>query len=1027
MSTKKIFLGRVAAIIFFLLATNLILIYPSITSAEIKGLQISSLVISPATGLKEGMTINFKATIKNTSTENAQNVVVRFFVDDKQIGEKTITKIYKNSSTYVTQSYTLPNGSVGEHRALAMIGGKTPSLLPQEEKIKSPEIKFTVLPISPDLSIVPNDISFYPANIKGGDKVTLKAKVKNIGTDPVKNFKVAFYFNKEKIFEKTISSLGKNAYSTAVYQYQLPPNISGNQNFIVKIDEENTVSEIDEKNNEAEKIIPVNKAERDLIIDDIKPSPTNPKVGQNVTWQIKIKNIGNSDAKNFKVYFYANNQSNTPTTILTIDKLSKNQTVSRSIKWTVPSNISPAIGYTVRAVVDPENTVAETNESNNLKLYSLNLTAPDLKLEILKHFPDYTAYCSIYEENDKVYPPPGRSSMLTLCAQITNDNVMAVNNVKVVLYYRINNDTNLIKLGEKVIPTIPKKGIVPLYFEGNQPSNMPIGTKYHLVMKVDDSNAIVETNEENNTINAIRTLVAFPPRVQYPYLRVSVFNEVGDLLDGATVKLTDLSTNNTETKVASKSGTIYTDTGAVVFDARPAHANYKLEVSAPGYRTSVENLVFDTSESSVLEKMVYLDKKALVTGTVKNVNGQPIAGAKVKIEGIGLETKTDTQGKYGFLLNGNQSYTFRFLARGYERAIKSNYFVTPLANQILDQTLTNPYLTEYEYIEGVVTDDEGNPIVGADIYVTYPGTTGQTRIGATDQNGRFMFRFGRVGTWRVAIKKTGYVETDFLVDVPESKLGDEDFYNVTMYPPTTKGVAEKGAIFVSWHQQEGTPANAFFIPEYNVNVWWGVGRIKMKLGYETTNNQTKLNYLRVTARGDKWECHKVEGEGEISGSGIDIPITLAAGGCNDKITQIDVYRVAIESNGQEVWKSSEYWSTGSYDTNVNSRRFDLNNLPVNWNENLKVKVWLKVRQKNGDAGALAGYHLDRKLITWYPQKPPTTKIGTSWRQVGGYLLGILDNPLNAVANFTDLFTVQRFEQFEMTEVMPANFPDNIPE
>jgi len=145
------------------------------------------------------------------------------------------------------------------------------------------------------------------------------------------------------------------------------------------------------------------------------------------------------------------------------------------------------------------------------------------------------------------------------------------------------------------------------------------------------------------------------------------------------------------------------------------------------------------------------------------------------------------------------------------------------------------------------------------------------------------------------------------------------------------------------------------------------------------------------------------------------------------MTQIDVYRVAIESNGQEVWNSSQYWSTGSYDTNINSRTFDLNNLSVNWNENLKVKVWLKVRQKNGDAGALAGYHLDRKLITWYPQKPPTTKIGTSWRQIGGYLLGILDNPLNAVANFTDLFTVQRFEQFEMTEVMPANFPDNIPE
>ena len=106
----------------------------------------------------------------------------------------------------------------------------------------------------------------------------------------------------------------------------------------------------------------------------------------------------------------------------------------------------------------------------------------------------------------------------------------------------------------------------------------------------------------------------------------------------------------------------------------------------------------------------------------------------------------------------------------------------------------------------------------------------------------------------------------------------------------------------------------------------------------------------------------------------------------------------------------------------------MNNLAVNWNNNLKVKVWLRVQKKaaigtTGEgSGALSGYHMDKKLITWYPQKPPTTKIKTSWGQIGGYFLGILDNPINAVTGFTDIFTVEQFDQYEMVEVLPQDFP-----
>ena len=184
----------------------------------------------------------------------------------------------------------------------------------------------------------------------------------------------------------------------------------------------------------------------------------------------------------------------------------------------------------------------------------------------------------------------------------------------------------------------------------------------------------------------------------------------------------------------------------------------------------------------------------------------------------------------------------------------------------------------------------------------------------------------------------------------------------------------------------------------------------------------------VNVKGDNWECNKVEGDGAIETSAIDIPLTISAGSCSAKQTQMDVYKVAIESGGQEIWSDEGFWSSASDQLNTNTKVFTFNNQAVTWDSNFKVKMWVRVQKKavigtDGDgSGALSGYHLDKKLITWFPQKPPTTKISTSWRQVGGYFLGILDNPVNAVTGFMDMFTVDKFEQYTMDEVLPQNFP-----
>ncbi len=950
--------------------------------------------------VKPGDTVTFKALIRNSGTDKATNFKVRFFLNETQIYEKTVTSLIKNSKTTLSKSYKIPSTWVGG-QLFQVIVDPEKNVTELNEQNNQAEKKFEVLEADkPDLSVVSTDLSSTPKSVMGGDKINLKAVVKNIGLAAAKNFKVKFFFNGVAIYEKTYTNISKNGRVVATYTYILPANMNGAQIFKVTVDADNKIVESNEKNNEAETLINVVKAGRDLFIESLKPSPTKPKVGQQVSWKITVRNSGNAKANNIKVNFYGDNTSSNPTASLVIPNIAKNISTMKIVKWTVPANVSPAVNYTVRASVDPDNTIDETNETNNIKTASINLTAPDLKIE--KGINGYTSgphYNGVY---------------LAQWGKVFNDNVAPVNNVKVALYYYTGSSSaNPVKIAEENLGTLGKKAAREVYLQGTLPANLPLGTVVHVLMKVDYNNEIVETNEDNNVLAARRTVTEKPRTVQYPYLRIMVNNENGDPQNGVTVKLTNTATGGVETKTTG-SEAFYSSLGNVIFESRPDTANYLVEVSLAGYRTVTETYAFDKNVEATQERTINLDKKALVNGIITGPNGAPLSWARVRVEGTGLEALTDSQGKYGFLLNGG-TYTFRFIKEGYARLEETNKVIEPLSNVTLNKQMSPATVG---YISGTATDDEGNPLSNVDVWVN------GNLIRVTGSEGKFNFT-SSAGTKNFKFKRPNYVTVEFNQSIV---AGEEYDFSFTMYKPTTDNHTERGTTFVSWHQHEGTPANAFFIPEYNVDVWWGIGNVKMGLDYTKTDNNTKLTKLTIQVKGDNWECHKVEGEGEVETSAIDIPLTIAAGGCANKKTQLDVYKVAIVSDNVEVWSDDSFWTSASDPLNVTVKTFSLNNLSVAWNNNFKIKLWVRVQKKGvvgteGDgAGALAGYHLDKKLVTWYPQKPATTKFKTSWGQIGGYFLGILDNPVNAVASFTDLFTVEQFNQYTMEEVLPQNFP-----
>jgi hypothetical protein len=845
----------------------------------------------------------------------------------------------------------------------------------------------------PDLSVSTGDLKITPTSIKGGDKITLKATVANSGAVKASNVKVKFYFYGAEVYSKNIASISKKSKSVITYQYTLPLNLSGAAVFKVVVDPDKTIAESNENNNSAEINTTVNRAKIDLTIDSVKTGVAKPKVGQKVNIQVKVKNTGDTKASNIKLNIYLSDNVGNPNFTINIPSINKNSVSAKSFSWTVPNNI-PGVNYPIRAVADPDNTISETNEINNEKIYLLNLTAPDLLLE----------------QQDVNYKPrftyTGLNTMMNL--RVRNNNVAVIQNVKVgFFYYLPSNPDNLIKIGENDVGPIVKNWYKEFSLSGKIPTTVPIGSTVGLVAKLDYPGVIPETNEVNNVLDYLIAIREKPAQLSCPCLFINVSDEEGSPLNGATIKL-----NNSETKTTAN--------GNVIFENRPDSASYSISIVYPNYRSINQTLNYNKNSEDSTYFNYQLDKRALVSGTVKNTVGTILPWTNVRIEGTGLEAVTDLQGKYGFLLNGG-TYTIRFSHDGYNRVIVSNYVIPPLATQVLDETMTPG---TNAYFSGRVTDDEGNGLGNTDIFVN------NTMLGTTASDGHFDLNIIAGDNKKFTFKKPGFVNTEFTENI---KSGNEYNYDLVMYKPSTANHVERGTNIVSWHQHEGTPANAFFIPEYNVDIWWGLGRVKMGLDYNKSGNQTKINKLVVNVKGNEWECNKVEGEGSIETSAIDIPITIAAGSCSGKQTQMDVYKVAIESSGQDVWTSGEFWTSVSDPMNSNVKIFTLDNIPVIWDNNLKVKMWVRVQKKavvgtDGDgAGALVGYHLDKKLITWYPQKPATTKISTSWKQIGGYFLGILDNPVNAITGFMDMFTVDKFEQYTMEEVLPANFPGAPPE
>ncbi|MEV7971108.1 CARDB domain-containing protein [Sphaerisporangium sp. NPDC088356] len=211
---------------------------------------------------------------------------------------------------------------------------------------------------NPDLTVT--NLSWTPASPIETNAITLSATVKNSGTAASAADSVNLYVGGTLVGTVAVPALPVNG--TATVTYNLGTRPAGSYPVSATVDADNTVFEQNETNNSLTAASPLVVTEApgpDLQVLSISSNPSNPAVGAAVTFNVAVKNRGNTAASVTTVtrLVVGGTTLNTNTPAIAAGATAN---VAISGSWTATSG-----GATITATADATNVVTETNETNN--------------------------------------------------------------------------------------------------------------------------------------------------------------------------------------------------------------------------------------------------------------------------------------------------------------------------------------------------------------------------------------------------------------------------------------------------------------------------------------------------------------------------------------------------------------------------------------------------------------------------------------------------------------------------------------
>ena len=339
-------------------------------ATRLADLTVSDIALSPGSpAVGEEVTVSVR--LDNIGDGDAPDSTVRLFVDDVEYGEAaTLPALSAGSSE--TVSFTWIAG-MGKHTFRADVD-HADSVYESDETNNESEVFQYGGGRAADLVV--RSIDWRPERPSVGDTVTFSAVIENLGEAAARDFHVSFR-DKSGVWppmENMFSGDMGAGHNTTV-SFQWPADADPHE-FAVVADSRGEVTESNEDNNELTVSYDATAAS-DLTVSSILLNPPKPSIGEDTTIDVTIRNEGLGRTGSFilrlSVYGPDGKLIQDSTSRRRVEEVSAGASKTEQFSWEAMHG-----SHEIRAYVDSDEDIPETNESNNVLSERVVPLLPDL-------------------------------------------------------------------------------------------------------------------------------------------------------------------------------------------------------------------------------------------------------------------------------------------------------------------------------------------------------------------------------------------------------------------------------------------------------------------------------------------------------------------------------------------------------------------------------------------------------------------------------------------------------------------------
>ncbi len=304
-----------------------------------------------------GDPVTFTVSVANNGSIRAASSLVHLYIDNSLRGYQHTPPMDPGEKATQTFDWTV---EAGPHTIRAVVDNSN-LVIESNEANNETQIGYPM----PDLTI--EGATWNPTEPAMGDKVTLTAYVKNIGSRRAEGFQVYFYVDDTVVNQQDIPQLDAGTRVIKTFEWDVA---AGQHVLALFADGADTIAEGAENNNT--ETVNFSIPAPDLIIESIAwPSEESP-ASDNVAFTVTIKNQGDAKASYASVNYYLDGERLASGEVSSLEPDEYTEEVFST--WI------PQVGpHTIKVVIDEGNQVLESNEVNNEKTVDFsteNVTAP---------------------------------------------------------------------------------------------------------------------------------------------------------------------------------------------------------------------------------------------------------------------------------------------------------------------------------------------------------------------------------------------------------------------------------------------------------------------------------------------------------------------------------------------------------------------------------------------------------------------------------------------------------------------------